>query len=523
MSLSRPSTPRISPGIILGVISFGVFIAADDLTVVSTMLRQIIFDLEIPLPEGLDDAAWIVNAYLIAYVAVMPFVGRLSDIVGRRPVYVGALVLFLGGSIWVPLATSLPSFIGGRVLTAVGGGAMVPVGMAIIGDIYRPGRRPTALGTLGAIDTAGWVWGPLYGAMLIRFLSWRWQFYINIPLSLVAIAAAWWALANLPKPKRSAGIDWIGTLSLTVAILSLSLALLNGSDIQNVGALSELSGETEASSGPLYGVAILSFALFLAFERHLAGSRRRQSGNPGPSNVEPLVDPVLFSQTNFSQATLINFLVGAVLIIAMVNVPLLINVLDDDPQQAALRSGLLLSSMTASMAVTAYVGGRLTERWSYRPVTAAGLALAALAFALMGLTWSPDSTFSQMAVQLMVLGAGFGLIIAPIGAAVINAAPMNQLGIASSLVIVVRLIGMSVGLSSLTAWGLHRFDVLRARVELPPIDAPGFQSALVAGLTKTTVAVLVETFLISAFIAVAALLVALSLKRNIPDEERAGP
>jgi MFS family permease len=236
-----------------------------------------------------------------------------------------------------------------------------------------------------------------------------------------------------------------------------------------------------------------------------------------------LVDPVLFSQTNFSQATLINFLVGAVLIIAMVNVPLLINVLDDDPQQAALRSGLLLSSMTASMAVTAYVGGRLTERWSYRPVTAAGLALAALAFALMGLTWSPDSTFSQMAVQLMVLGAGFGLIIAPIGAAVINAAPMNQLGIASSLVIVVRLIGMSVGLSSLTAWGLHRFDVLRARVELPPIDAPGFQSALVAGLTKTTVAVLVETFLISAFIAVAALLVALSLKRNIPDEERAGP
>ncbi|HCB50883.1 MAG TPA: MFS transporter, partial [Chloroflexi bacterium] len=90
-----------SPGIILAVIAFGVFVAADDLTVVSTMLRQIIFDLEIPLPEGLGDAAWIVNAYLIAYVVVMPFIGRVSDFIGRRPVYIISLLLFLAGSLWV--------------------------------------------------------------------------------------------------------------------------------------------------------------------------------------------------------------------------------------------------------------------------------------------------------------------------------------------------------------------------------------------------------------------------------------
>jgi MFS family permease len=182
-----------SPGIILAVISFGVFVAADDLTVVSTMLRQIIFDLEIPLPEGLGDAAWIVNAYLIAYVVVMPFIGRVSDYVGRRSVYIISLLLFLAGSLWVPFAPNLEWFITGRVMTALGGGAMVPVGMAIIGDVYSHGKRPSALGTLGAIDTAGWVWGPLYGALLIRFLDWRWQFYLNIPLSIVAIAAAWWA------------------------------------------------------------------------------------------------------------------------------------------------------------------------------------------------------------------------------------------------------------------------------------------------------------------------------------------
>lgn len=522
MSASEPAGRRVSPAVILAVISFGVFVAADDLTVVSTMLRQIIFDLEIPLPEGLDDAAWIVNAYLIAYVVVMPFVGRLSDIAGRRPVYIASLCLFLAGSIWVPLATSLPSFIFGRVLTALGGGAMVPVGMAIIGDIYRPEKRPSALGTLGAIDTAGWVWGPLYGALLIRFLDWRWQFYINIPLSLIGIAAAWWVMRDLPKPARSSRIDWWGTILLSAGLLSLSLALLNSSDIQSVGALSELSGQEEPGTLPLYALALLCFTLLVFVERRLGRSRSRSAGASGKPMTEPILDPSLFRRPNFSQASLVNFLVGAVLIIAMVNVPLLINVLETNPQQAALSSGLLLSAMTASMAIMAYIGGRLTERWSYRPVALAGLALTIVGFALMGWTWSSDSEYAAMALQLAILGSGFGLITAPIGAAVINAAPGDQLGIAASLVIVLRLIGMSVGLSSLTSWGLYRFDILRARVALPPIDDPGFQAALVEGLTSMTVAVLAETFLISSAVAFVAWLIALSLRPDPPPVERAG-
>jgi MFS family permease len=164
----------------------------------------------------------------------------------------------------------------------------------------------------------------------------------------------------------------------------------------------------------------------------------------------------------------------------------------------------------------AYLGGRLTERLAYRPVAAVGLALATAAFVLMGLTWSTDAAYGQMAPQLVLLGAGFGLIIAPVGAAVINAAPVDHLGIASSLVIVVRLIGMSVGLSSLTAWGLYRFNILRAGVVLPALDDPGFQSALAAGLTRTTVAVLAETFLVSGIVAGIAVLVALRLRPEDP-------
>jgi MFS family permease len=200
----------------------------------------------------------------------------------------------------------------------------------------------------------------------------------------------------------------------------------------------------------------------------------------------------------------------------MVNVPLLINVLEFDVGTAALVSGILLSVMTVTMAVMAYAGGRLTEKWGYRPATLAGLAFCALGFGLMGRTWMVTTPYLIMAWQLAVLGIGFGLVIAPVGTAVINAAPADQRGIAASLVIVLRLIGMSVGLAGLTAWGLRRFNVLRTQVELPdlPFTDPVYQQAIVEGLTRVTVQVLAETFLASAVIALLALLVSLRLGRD---------
>ena len=508
MSAHTSRTP--SHRTILFVVAFGVFVAADDLTVVSTMLRQIIFDLEIPLPDGLDQAAWIVNAYLIAYVVVMPFIGRLSDILGRRAVYVGSLVLFLAGSIWVPFAPDLNSFIVGRVLTALGGGAMVPVAMAVIGDVYPREKRASALGALGAVDTAGWVWGPLYGALLIRFLSWQWQFYLNIPLSLLGIAAAWWALRDLPEPKTRERIDWLGTAVLTLSLITLNIALLSSGDVQAAGGFAQLQTDSSpTNTGLLYGIAAVSFFIFLFIENYLG----KQTN---PSLPPPLIDLSLFRRRNFSPAILINFLVGGILIIAMVNVPLLVNVLEFDVETAALTSGYLLSGMTGAMAIMAWVGGQLTERLSYRPVTAVGLLFCAAGIGLMGWLWVVDTPYLNMATHLVILGIGFGLVIAPIGTAVINAASEDQRGIAASLVIVLRLMGMSVGLSGLTAWGLYRFEILRKLIELPnlPLSDPTYQQALADGLTKVTVSVLTETFLILAGVAIVALLITFWLRRD---------
>jgi EmrB/QacA subfamily drug resistance transporter len=486
--------------VIMAAIAFGVFVAADDLTVVSTMLRQIIGDLEIPLPSGFDDAAWLVNSYLIAYVAVMPFMGRLSDVVGRRKVYVGALVVFLVGSVWIPFTSSLGWFIVARVLTALGGGAMVPVALAVIGDMYEEERRPRAYGILGAVDTIGWVWGPLFGAMLVRFLDWRWQFYLNIPLALLGIIVAWWALQDHDRPTARASIDWPGAAALTTGLVSLNIALLDTSDIGIVSDLAELSGESSASTTWLYGVAAAAFVVFWFIER-----RSRY----------PIIDLTLFRSSNFSAGVGVNFLVGTVLIIAMVDVPLFVNlVVETSLLDAAVMSGWVLSGMTAAMAITSYLGGIATERTWYRPVIIAGLLITACGFLVVGNAWDASVGPGTMAWQLVVLGIGFGLVTAPTNAAVVDAAPADQHGTAAGLVIVFRLMGLAVGLSGLTAWTLFRFDRLRTGLELPSISDPGFEEALEAATAEITAQSLTETFLFAAAISAAAVLAAAFLRRR---------
>ena len=352
-AVSNPAQHRQpSPRAVLAVVGFGVFIAADDLTVVSTMLRPIIGDLGLVLPDGLDDAAWIVNAYLIAYIAVMPIAGRLSDVIGRRRTFLGAYALFLAGSILIPLTSSLGPFLVGRVLTALGGGAMVPVALAVIGDVYPERGRARALGTLGAIDTFGWVWGPMYGAVLVRFLSWQWQFWLNIPLAIVGMVAVWWALADHDRAARGSCVDWIGAGLLTAALVSLNLALLGSAEIQSVSGLDELTGSGGTDLRWLYPVAAVAAAAFVWHERR---------------SDHPLVERSVFSGRNVRAALIVNFVVGAALVIAMVDVPIFINAVEIDVERSAVVAGWVLSALTAAMAVASYVGGRITEATWYRP------------------------------------------------------------------------------------------------------------------------------------------------------------
>lgn len=493
---------RASPAAILAVVGFSVFVAADDLTVVSTMLRPIIGDLGLVLPDGLDDAAWIVNAYLIAFVAVMPIAGRVSDVLGRRRTFVGAYLLFLVGTILIPLSVEFDSafgwFLAGRIMTAIGGGAMVPVALAVVGDVYPEGKRARALGTLGAIETMGWVWGPLYGAMLVRFLSWQWQFWLNIPFAVAGLAASWWALEGHDRPEVRRRIDWLGAALLTITLVSLNVALLGSAEIQSVNGLSELTGEG-TDWRFLYGVALAAGIAFVA-------QQRRSS--------DPLFDPALFRGRNLLVALFVNFVVGAALVIAMVDVPLFINSVEIDLERSAVVSGAILSALTAAMAITSYIGGRLTERWWYRPPVLAGLAMSTGSYAWMGATWTADTSYPVFAIQLALLGAGFGLTVAPTTSAVVDAAPSDQRGAAASIVMVIRLMGFSVGLSALTAWGLARFNALRSTIDLPAITDPGFEAAVTDAQATLTAQAIAETFTAAAVVIGAGLLATAAMRRT---------
>ena len=339
---------RPSPAAILAVVGFSVFVAADDLTVVATMLRPIIGDLGLVLPDGLNDAAWIVNAYLIAFVAVMPIAGRISDVIGRRRTFLGAYTLFMLGSILIPLSTHMDAafgwFLVGRVLTALGGGAMVPVALAVIGDVYPEGRRARALGTLGAIETMGWVWGPLYGAMLVHLLSWQWQFWLNIPLAIIGVTAVWWALAEHDTPRHGARIDWLGAVAAHGhAGEPQHGAARLGRDPERQRA----AGAHRRRTGPALAVP--------------RGARRRHAvlRSSSAAATHPLLDRRLFRGRTVLLALLVNFVVGAGLVIAMVDVPLFVNSVEIDLDRAAVISGLILSAMTAAMAVASYLGGRV--------------------------------------------------------------------------------------------------------------------------------------------------------------------
>ena len=170
-------------------------------------------------------------------------------------------------------------------------------------------------------------------------------------------------------------------------------------------------------------------------------------------STHPLLDRRMFRGRTVLLALLVNFVVGAGLVIAMVDVPLFVNSVEIDLDRAAVISGLILSALTAAMAVASYLGGRLTERTWFKPPVLLGLSMAAGAYAWMGATWTSDTSYPVFALQLALLGAGFGLTVAPTTNAVVDSAPPDQRGAAASVVMVVRLLGLSVGLSALTRGG----------------------------------------------------------------------
>ncbi len=518
------------PWLILALVSLPVFIGALDLTIVSAVLPDVIRSMTIEI-QRLDLAGWVVTGYFIAYAISMTFMGRVSDLGGRRFVYLLCLAIFFAGSWLVAASPGWPArlvaslmpgtsdsglaplyaLIAGRVVQAFGAGAMVPVSMALVADLFPSERRAVPLGIVGAIDTAGWVLGHLYGGIMVQFVSWPFLFWINLPIVFVMFWITWWGLAGLPRSEVKGSIDWIG-----VTLIGTALVLLN----VGLGA-PELGVET--ATAPQHRAAwvagaVVAFGLFVLWQR-----RARH----------PLLDLRIFSNRNLASASGVNLLVGFCIMVALVSVPLFINVAGGtDTTTAALVTGYLLCAFTVPMALAAVPGGWLAGRAGYRRSVLLGLAVAVAGFWLMS-RWQIDMATAAvalldgasagpappapggvlfMAAGLLLAGVGIGLTMAPISTAVINGVREADRGMASSLVIILRLVGMSIGMSAMTSYALRRTPVL-SRQLLRPEDALDLEKTAQVALDVVT-RITSEIALIALGVAVVAAAVASQLRRD---------
>lgn len=470
----------LSPYAMLAVVCTGVFVAALDQTMVITALPGIMADIRLPLSK-LDQASWIITGYLLGYTVAMPLMGRISDVYGHVRVYALSMVLFMGGSALAALAGSLGWLVAARLVQAVGGGAVVPVAMALVGDAFPSLRRALPLGIIGGVAEAGGVLGPLYGGAITQAWGWQWIFWINLPIGAGVILLL--SLLMTARPGRRARIDYPGGLLLGGSLVSLTLAL------------SREAGQARPLyfTAPLFLIAALFFLLFLLRESRAAS---------------PLIRLSMFRSPTLAGANATNFLVGAALILALVNIPLMA---DTVLGQRPLEGGLRLMRLTAAMAAGAPLGGLLCQRFGYRAPVLMGLALSAAGFYLMR-GWGLDIADPTMSLHLVLGGLGFGLVIAPVATAVVNSVGEDEKAVAASLVTVMRMMGMMVGLSALSAWGMGRFHTLAGGIPLSALisnDPEARDQLIRAGLSLFQ-----EFFLASMAICLLALLPALLLRRR---------
>ena len=443
---------------LVAVVAAGTFITALDQTVVITALPAIMADLKIPFLR-LEPVIWVVTAYLLGYTAAMPMLGRLADVHGYRRVYLLTLAVFAVGTALVAVSGQwgwlnanlepLHQIIAARVIQAIGGGGAVPVSLAIAAALAPPHHRGLALGIVAGAAEAGSMLGPAYGGAVIELWGWRAIFWLNVPQA-AAIAVA---LAFLPERRnQGARMDYWGALFLTLGLLLLCLAIAHD-------GLFALSSWTPW--GFLAGCVLCGAALVVVHFRV----------------EQPLLSPMLLQARAFLMANAAQLLVGSALVVAMASTVIMANTVMNVPHRPVdpFTAALWLLRMTATIPVFAVVGGLLLRRLDARWVTIPGLALIAIGmFRLSG--WPVEIAEPRLTSDMVLAGSGFGLVVAPLMHRAVSAAPADYRAVAASMIVVARMLGMTLGIAALSAWGVNQ--MLAILTETPsPLTTPGLDAA----------------------------------------------
>ncbi len=409
----KPALRLIFTGLLLVM-----FLAALDQTIVATALPTIVGDL-----GGLSHISWVVTAYLLAQTAVTPLYGKLGDMYGRKIVLQAGLIVFLIGSALCGLSQSMDQLIAFRALQGLGGGGLMVSAQAAIGDVVPPRERGRYTGLFGAVFGLASVAGPLLGGFLTGSFSWRWIFYVNVPIGAVAFFVL---AATLPATKQRVEhvIDYLGTALLAAGLTSIILA-------------TSLGGNTYPWGSPfIIGLAVggvILLAAFMFVERRAA---------------EPVLPPRLLSNRVFSIAGAVGFVVGFALFGAVTYLPLFLQVVKGS---SPTKSGLELLPLMGGLLITSIASGQvITRTGRYRKFPIAGTAVMTVGLYLLS-TLDPASSTTDIFIFMFILGLGLGMVMQVLVLVVQNAVQYSDLGVATSGATLFRSVGGSLGTAVLGA------------------------------------------------------------------------
>ncbi|PWK16566.1 MDR family MFS transporter [Tumebacillus permanentifrigoris] len=402
---------RLAP-VVIGLL-LGMFIAALDNTIVSTAMGSIVGDL-----GGLDKFVWVTSAYLVAEMAGMPIFGKLSDMYGRKRFFVLGIGLFLLGSILCGTAQNIVQLSIYRAIQGIGGSALMPIAFTIVWDVFPPSLRAKMSGIFGAVFGLSSIFGPLLGAYITDYINWRWVFYINVPLGLVALGLI--TVFYRESLQHSAQkIDWWGASTLVSSVVSLMFAL-------------ELGGNKYAWDSP----QILS--LFAAFGLLFVGFLYAET-----KAEDPIIPFQMFKRRLFAATNLVGLFYGATFLVSTVYIPIYIQGVMGG---TATNSGLLLLPMMVGTTIAAPLGAQFSSKFSYRNIMILSTAILVTGICLLG-TLTTETSRTLVTVYMVIIGLGTGASFSVLSMAAIHNIDARQRGTASSTNSFLRSFGMTLGIT----------------------------------------------------------------------------